>query len=190
MKDQGSGDNSSGFGSNPRTDGNGDSVQSRGPVTRCVVGVSDMRICERPGQIIVTHALGSCVGIVIFDPKVGIGGMLHYMLPLSRLDEEKAKRSPLMFGDTGIPMLFRESYRFGAVKERLRVVVAGGAQVFEQRDFFDIGARNITIARKMLWKNNVMIAAEHVGGHQPRTLYLDTSTGETWLTTRGIRIDL
>ena len=188
MKDRGTGDNISEYGSTPRNDGG--AVQPRGPVTRWVVGVSDMKICHHRGGILVTHALGSCVGIVLFDPEIGVGGMLHYMLPLSRLDQEKARKSPLMFGDTGIPMLFHESYKFGAVKERLRVIVAGGAQVFEQRDFFDIGARNITIARKMLWKNNVMIAAEHVGGHQPRTLYLDTATGETWLTTRGIRIDL
>jgi chemotaxis protein CheD len=95
-----------------------------------------------------------------------------------------------MFGDTGIPRLFKEAYKLGAAKESLRVVIAGGAQVFEKQDYFDIGKRNIVIARKLFWKNNVMLAAEHVGGHIPRTMYLDMHTGATWITSHGQRIDL
>jgi chemotaxis protein CheD len=95
-----------------------------------------------------------------------------------------------MFGDLGIPLLFEEAYRLGARKERLRVVIAGGAQVFEQEDTFAIGKRNIVIARKLFWKNNVLIAAENVGGSIPRTLYLDIGSGRTWFSSRGEETEL
>lgn len=157
---------------------------------RHIVGVSDMKLSRDRGDLIVTHALGSCVGVAIYDPVAAVGGILHYMLPLSKVDPEKAARNPFMFGDTGIPRLFKEAYRLGAEKERIRVVIAGGAQVFERKDFFDIGNRNIVIARKMFWKNHVMIDNEEVGGHVPRTLFLDVTNGEMWLTSHGQRIDL
>ena len=149
------------------------------------VGVSDMSVSNQVGDVIVTHALGSCIGIAVHDPTAHVGGILHYMLPLAKVDPDKAANNPFMFGDCGIPMLFEEAYRQGAVKENLRVVMAGGAQVFENQDFFDIGNRNIVIARKLFWKNHVMIAAEHVGGHIPRTLYLEIGSGRTWFSSHG-----
>jgi chemotaxis protein CheD len=157
---------------------------------RYTVGVSDMKLSAAAGDLIVTHALGSCIGVAIYDPSACVGGILHYMLPLSTVDPAKAAANPYMFGDTGIPSFFQEAYKLGAKKERLRIVMAGGAQVFEKQDFFDIGKRNIVIARKLFWKNNLMIAAEHVEGHIPRTLYLEMGSGRTWLTSRGVRYDL
>jgi chemotaxis protein CheD len=154
------------------------------------VGVSDMKLSSTPGDVIVTHALGSCIGVAIHDPDSSVGGILHYMLPLSSVDGAKAQQNPFMFGDTGIPLLFEEAYKLGAKKETIRVVIAGGAQVFEDRDFFDIGKRNTVIARKLFWKNNVLIAAENVGGHLPRTMFLEIGTGTTYFTSRGERSDL
>jgi chemotaxis protein CheD len=149
-----------------------------------------MKLSREPGDILVTHALGSCVGIGIYDPVACVGGLLHYMLPTASVDEAKARDKPCMFGDVGIPRLFKESYRLGAVKDRLRVVMAGGAQVFEKRDFFAIGKRNVVIARKVFWKNNVLIAAEHVGGHIPRTFYLEIGSGRMWITSNGRVMEL
>ena len=154
------------------------------------VGVSDMKLSATAGDIIVTHALGSCIGVAIHDPVACVGGILHYMLPMSTVDPVKAQNNPFMFGDIGIPTLFGEAYKLGATKENLRVVIAGGAQVFEQRDFFDIGKRNIVIARKLFWKNNIMIAAENVGDHIPRTMYLEVGTGKSWFTNRGEAVEL
>lgn len=149
-----------------------------------------MKFSNSPGDILVTHALGSCVGIVIYDPVHIVGGMLHYMLPLSTIDKDKATRNPLMFGDTGIPLLFQEIYKYGSVKSDLRIVMAGGANIFQKTEFFDIGNRNITIARKLFWKNNVMISAENIGGNIPRTLYLEIGSGKTWFTSNGESYEL
>jgi len=149
-----------------------------------------MKLSNGVGDIIVTHALGSCVGIAIHDPRAQVGGILHYMLPLSSIDKERAAKNPFMFGDMGIPELFRQAYTMGASRQNVRIVMAGGAQIIEAQDIFAIGKRNVVIARKMFWKNNLMIAAEHVGGNLPRTLYLEVGSGKAWLTAGGEKVDL
>lgn len=152
---------------------------------RHTIGISEMKVSRDPEDLLVTHALGSCIGVAIHDPVARVGGILHYMLPLSSLDPVKAATNPYMFGDSGIPAFFQEAYRLGAVKERLKVILAGGARVIETDSRFDIGSRNVVIARKLFWKNAVLITAEHVEGTIPRTLYLEVGTGRCWFTSRG-----
>lgn len=150
-----------------------------------IVGVGDMKISDNPEVVLVTYSLGSCIGVGIYDPAARVGGLLHYMLPESSIDQTKARNAPFMFGDTGIPMLFKETYKFGAKKNRLSVVVVGGAEILDQKGFFNIGKRNYAILRKLFWKNNVMIGFEDVGGNVNRTLKLEVGTGATWLKTSG-----
>jgi chemotaxis protein CheD len=150
-----------------------------------IVGVGDMKVSDKTDAVLATYSLGSCIGVCIYDPLVKVGGLLHYMLPESAIDEAKARQTPFMFGDTGIPMLFKETYRLGAVKNRLRVIVVGGAEILDQKGFFNIGKRNTTVLRKLFWKNNVMIDFEDVGGNVNRTLKLEVASGTTWLKTSG-----
>lgn len=157
---------------------------------RITVGIAEMSISRSTDDLLVTHALGSCIGITLHDPVANVGGILHYMLPLSSLDETKAQRNPFMFGDTGIPEFFQKAYKAGASKENLRVCMAGGASVIQDMHRFDIGERNVVIARKLFWKNAIMISAESVGGTFPRTLYLDMATGCTWFTSGRDRVEL
>ncbi len=157
---------------------------------RLVVGIAEMQITNQPDDLLVTHALGSCIGIAIHDPVACVGAILHYMLPLSSLDLVKAAKNPYMFGDTGIPTLFQKAHKAGATKENLRVCMAGGASVIQDTQNFDIGARNVVIARKLFWKNAVLISAEHVGGTAPRTLYLDMTNGSSWFTSGRDRVEL
>jgi len=152
------------------------------------VGVADMKHSASPGDVIITHALGSCLGITVWDPAVKIGGMLHVMLPCSRIDPGKAKERPFMFVDTGVPLLFKEAYRLGARKERLVVRVAGGAAVHgktDGEDLFRIGKRNVAMLRKLLWKNGILVDAEDVGGHCSRTMSLEVDTGRVVLRVDG-----
>lgn len=150
-----------------------------------IVGVGDMKISDNPEVVLVTYSLGSCIGVGIYDPAARVGGLLHYMLPESSIDQTKARNAPFMFGDTGIPMLFKETYKLGAKKNRLSVVVVGGAEILDQKGFFNIGKRNYAVLRKLFWKNNVMIGFEDVGGNVNRTLKLEVGTGATWLKTSG-----
>jgi chemotaxis protein CheD len=152
---------------------------------KIIVGVSDMKTSKDPAASLVTYSLGSCIGIAIYDPVAKAGGMLHYMLPESNLDGTKAKNNPFMFADTGIPALFKEAYRLGAKKQRMKVVVVGGAQILDQKGFFNIGKRNHMAVRKIFWKNQVMIDYEDVGGSVNRTIRLEIATGDVHIKVSG-----
>jgi len=152
---------------------------------RIIVGVSDMKVSNDPSSDIITYSLGSCIGLVVFDPVVKVGGILHYMLPESSLDREKAERNPYMFADSGIPLLFKESYKYNAVKKRMKISVFGGSQILDQKGFFNIGKRNYMALKKLLFKNNVLINYEDVGGNVNRTVRLEIKTGDIFVKTSG-----
>ena len=130
------------------------------------------------GQALVTHALGSCLGVMIYDPVAKVGGLLHAMLPLSKINPEKAATNPHMFVDTGVPELFQAVYALGGWKERIVVKVAGCASPLSAGEMFRIGERNHLMLKKLLWKNNILIAAEDVGGTAGRTVRFDLDTGQ------------
>lgn len=152
---------------------------------KIVVGISDMKVSNKPDDVLITYSLGSCIGVVIWDPVAKAGGMLHYMLPDSSLDKEKAQAKPFMFADSGIPLLFKETYKYGALKNRLIVKVVGGSQIMDNAGIFNIGKRNHAVLRKMFWKNNIIIAKEDVGGTGNRTVSLEIGTGITRLKVSG-----
>jgi len=141
------------------------------------VGISDCAVSNDEDVVITTHALGSCVGLIIYDPAARVGGLLHYMLPDSNMDKERAQKNPFMFADTGIPLLFHTAYKAGARKERIQVTALGGAQILGVNDTFNIGKRNLLSMRKILWKAGVMLHNEDVGGTSPRTARLEIATG-------------
>jgi chemotaxis protein CheD len=141
------------------------------------VGIADLVMTADPRATLVTYALGSCIGVTVFDPVARVGGMLHFMLPQSALSAEKARKSPCMFADAGVPLLFTRAYELGARKERLIVCAAGGAEILADEGHFKIGSRNRTMLRKLFWKNNVLIAAEDTGGTHSRTLTLRLEDG-------------
>jgi chemotaxis protein CheD len=149
-----------------------------------VVVVSDMKIAKN-GDILVTHALGSCLGLTVWDPELRIGGLLHAMLPLSKINKEKAAANPYMFVDTGVPTLFRQLYDQGAQKTRLVVKAAGCGNPLGKNEMFKIGERNHTLLKKLLWKNNVMLAAEDCGGTKSRTVYFNVTNGEVTISSGG-----
>ncbi len=152
---------------------------------RHTVGVASMKVSARKEDLIVTHALGSCLGITVHDPVNCVGGLLHVMLPVSSIDPAKAEDNPCMFVDTGVPQLFRECYNSGADRSKLIVKVAGGAAFRDQNDLFAIGKRNYILLRKLFWKNGFIISAEEVGGTISRTLFLEIATGKTWIRSGG-----
>jgi chemotaxis protein CheD len=140
-----------------------------------------MQVSDDPKVTVVTYALGSCIGLTVYDPVGRVGGLLHYMLPESSINPDKAQSNPCMFADTGIPLLFQEVYRLGGDKRRMQVKAAGGAQLLDDSGYFNIGKRNYMALRKILWANNVLIRAENVGGQVNRTVRLDMSSGRVWV---------
>ena len=149
-----------------------------------IVLVGDMKTGQN-GDTLVTHALGSCLGLMVFDPAAKVGGLLHAMLPLSGINPEKALANPAMFVDTGVPLLFRTLYGQGAAKARLVVKAAGCGSPMGQNEVFKIGERNYTVLKKLLWKNNILLESEDVGGTSSRTIHFDVSTGQVTLSAGG-----
>ena len=150
-------------------------VSTLPPVTsdRLVVGIGEFAIATRPDQAIVTHALGSCIAVCLFDPVAGVAAMLHFLLPESSINPERARTQPAAFADTGIPLLFQTAYQYGLEKKRTIVRLAGGAEVGEASSAaLQIGKRNAMAAKNLMWKNGVLIKSQDVGGNVARTVHL------------------
>lgn len=159
---------------------------------RQVVGVGDLKISASQGDSLVTYGLGSCLGMTLYDPQAKVGGLLHVVLPNSQVDPDKAKANPYVFVDTGVPSLFKQAYKLGAVKSRCEIKVVGGAQTAAcgDSDHFQIGKRNWTALKKLLWRNGVMVAVHHVGGTSSRTVTMDMATGQLQLRIDGQTLSL
>jgi chemotaxis protein CheD len=153
--------------------------------TQIVVGIADCQTTKDRTATLVTYALGSCVGIGVFDPASSVGGLLHILLPESSMDTAKAAKNPCMFADTGVTALVTRCLGLGAVKSRLRVWLAGGSAVMDDRGVFNIGKRNQLAVRKALWKAGLLALSEDLGGQGSRTVRLDVGTGTFWIRAAG-----
>jgi chemotaxis protein CheD len=154
-------------------------------VKTIVVGISDMKVSNNPDEVLITYSLGSCLGVIIYDPVVRVAGMLHSMLPLSKIDPHKATVSPYMFVDTGIPLLFRLAYSMGAEKNNIIVKAVGCSSLLDEKGFFKIGERNFTVLRKLLWKNNILIEKQDIGGSMSRTVSIIVGNGDVKIKSAG-----
>jgi len=150
-----------------------------------VIGVADCRVTGDTSSVLITYALGSCVGVSIYDPVARVGGLLHFMLPEAPADAARTGKSPYMFADSGISMMFREAYEKGAQKRRLRVCIAGGARIVDEHGIFNIGKRNCLAIRKIFWKAGVLVHAEETGGNMARTMRVDMASGRIFLRSPG-----
>jgi chemotaxis protein CheD len=156
------------------------------------VSIGEFVVSDRPDDVITTVALGSCIAVCLWEPKARVAGMLHFMLPESTLNEERARERPAVFANTGIPLLFHAAYELGADKKRCAVRLVGGAELatagMEQGDgkgVFNVGRRNVLAARAVLWRNGIMTGGELVGGTVARTIAMNVSDGRIIVKTDG-----
>ncbi|MFP4547992.1 MAG: chemotaxis protein CheD [Fidelibacterota bacterium] len=154
------------------------------------VDISDLKISDNENDILVTYSLGSCVGVTLYDPEEKIGGLIHCMLPLSKVDREKARKNPYMFVDTGLMKMLQDMYARGAKKKNLIAKLAGGAKLLDKNNIFNVGERNIVVVRKILWKNDILIKGMDVGGSKSRTVRLYMDSGRTTVRNKGEENDL
>ena len=141
------------------------------------VGMAEMKISSAPA-VVVARGLGSCVGVALYDPLKKVGGIAHPMLP--RMGEFKAKGNPGRYVDYMISLMIDEMQRKGCRLNMLTAKIFGGAHMFSsipQDSAFNIGARNIKVAREKLESYAIRLASEEVGGNYGRTIFLDLDTG-------------
>ena len=143
-----------------------------------VVGISDYKLAKNPG-VLVTYALGSCVGICIYDRKLKIGGLSHIMLPDSTMFT-RGEINRMKFADTAICDMISILVNKGADKKSLSAKIAGGAQMFkvqEDSQLGNIGERNIKSVKNALSELRIPLLAEDTGLNYGRTVYFDIETG-------------
>lgn len=149
------------------------------------VGMADLNICKAP-NIITTLGLGSCIGLILYDPVTKVGGMVHYMLP----DSTKVRNNSNIakFGDTGIRELLKRVVAAGANRNHLIAKMAGGAKMFEVSGLSEvgnIGARNAEAAKEILKELGIRLVAEDTGLNYGRTVELHCDTGEFYIKSVG-----
>jgi chemotaxis protein CheD len=150
-----------------------------------LVGIAQLVLGEKPGDILIAPNLGSCLGISVYDPTTGRGGMVHCLLPLSKSDPIKAANNPCMYVDTGFTMLLDKLLHSGTDKKKLQIIAVGGANINDENNVFEIGKKNVTVLKKLLWKNGLLLKAEDMGDSISRTLLLHIETGKVLLKSKG-----
>jgi chemotaxis protein CheD len=156
--------------------------------------IAEICISKNPEDILGVFGLGSCLGIILYDPKLKVGGILHSLLPsMPNCRQEGLSKSeqPLLFVDQGLPLLYQQLKVLGAVPDRLKAYIAGGATFGnDQKDLFAIGLRNFVVACETLRGLKLPLTAKDVGGRISRTVNLEVGSGRVWLESGGKARDL
>ena len=150
---------------------------------KITVGIADMKLAKCSG-ILITYALGSCIGLCFHDPRIKLGALLHVMLPLNM---ETGRKNPLKYADTGIRETLRQMEAQGASRSRITVKIAGGAKMFEVNggNLGNIGQRNIESVHTILRKEGIRLLGEYVGGSVARTMLFDVDSGQSCIRSYG-----
>ena len=153
--------------------------------TRERVAISEYKVAQAPAEL-VTYGLGSCLGITLYDPEEGIGGLAHTLLPKPKAGMDTSRMTK--FVDSSIRLMVDELVAMGAVLERLEAKIFGGANMFEALQEWSgesIGQRNIASARETLEGLGIPLKAEDVGGNFGRTLVFNLESGK--VTVKSVR---
>ncbi len=141
-----------------------------------------MNASNNPAETLVSFFIGSWIGVTFHDPVSIVGGILNFILPDSAIfDAAKKKKHPFMFADTGIPAFLQALTDMGAKTDRMKVVIAGGAQVLDQTGVFNIGQKNYHATKSLFSANKISIHYEDIGGIQARTLSLNLGSGASFI---------
>ena len=150
------------------------------------VGMADMKLCEPPDTI-TTVGLGSCVGLVLYDLRTKLCGMIHIMLPDSTKIKNNANRAK--FADTAINDMIENMKKKGSVKHNIVAKIAGGAQMFgfggDKMDSMRVGEKNVEAVKSNLSKYGIRILAEDTGLNYGRTIIFEPATGKLIIHTVG-----
>lgn len=143
------------------------------------VKAGEVVVSKAAADVLITIApVGSCVAVCLWDPASGVGGMLHFLWPDSKLNPESAGTAPACFADTGVQLLFDQAVSMGAVKGRCKVRLVGGAEIADREQADRWAKRNLLAVRSVLWRNGVFLEGEEVGGTKARRATLTVSNGE------------
>lgn len=136
-----------------------------------------------PGEYYVTArdmllvtVLGSCVAACIRDPKNGIGGMNHFMLPESG-DRGDVISTSMRYGGYAMEVLVNQLVKLGANRNRLEAKVFGGGAVLRGFTTVNVGERNSQFVLEYLQTERIRVASQDLMGLYPRKVYYFPASG-------------
>jgi chemotaxis protein CheD len=151
-----------------------------------MVGMAEIKVSKHSGDVLVALGLGSCVGVCVYDRQAKIAGMAHVVLPAKL---HAGEDPPGKFANTAVPALLEEMSRQGAVFSRLKVAVAGGAQLFSFNGAgprLDVGQRNQAAVLSALEECGLTVAGQDLGGSIGRTVHFWVENGCVRVKTIGM----
>ncbi len=139
-----------------------------------MVRMGELAVSRTPGHVLVSLGLGSCIGLALVDPRSGVAGLAHVVLPDSAGRADAAGR----FADRAVPKLLAAVGNLGATRMRLKAVLVGGASMFALgAGGLDVGPRNESAVREALKALRIPIAATETGGNRGRTIRVTVDSG-------------
>lgn len=126
---------------------------------------------------LVSTVLGSCISVCLYNPRLKVGGINHYMLPLWNSEGLATPK----YGNIATEKLVEKMIALGSQKSELIAKVFGGANQLSKTNNgmnYSIGDRNYGVAKDILNKHGIKIVAESVGGFRGRKMLYNTYTGE------------
>lgn len=127
---------------------------------------------------VITTVLGSCISACIRDPIFGIGGMNHFMLPISAdggWGGETAGNAT-RYGNFAMEHLINEILKNGGARQNLEVKIFGGGKVLA--NMTNVGQRNIDFVKEYIRVEGLKLLAEDVGDVFPRKVQYNPLTGK------------
>ena len=131
-------------------------------------------VTDKPDETLVT-VLGSCVAACIRDPRLGIGGMNHFMLPQVRSGGWGRDSESARFGNFAMEKLINELMKMGCARESLEIKVFGGGNVTDSN--IAVGSNNAQFALRYLEAERLRCVAQDLGGRFPRRIHYSPTTG-------------
>jgi chemotaxis protein CheD len=139
-----------------------------------MVRMGELKISNRPGDVLVSLGLGSCIGLALVDRRAGAAGLAHIVLP--EATGSPAPEALHKFADHAVPALFEGLSERGASRVFTEAVLVGGASMFAA-GAMEVGLRNAEAVRSLVAARRVPVVAEAVGGTRGRTIRVDVASG-------------
>lgn len=150
-----------------------------------VVALGEVKVARGDNRVLACLGLGSCVGLAAFDPVARIGGMAHIVLSNSH---GKTGEGSAKYANVAVPLLIEKMKDLGAWPSRLKIKIAGGAQMSPARglgDVFRIGEDNVEAVKSVLASRGIPIIGSNIGGHRGRTFRLNLNNGSATVSSAG-----
>jgi chemotaxis protein CheD len=151
-----------------------------------VVGISDCKVGSGADESVITYALGSCVGLALYDARAKVGGILHIMLPDSSVRSSNAELNPFMYADSGVQAFLQLLASRGADRARLVAKAAGGANMLRHSSVLDIGMRNIEAVMAIIERERIPLLGRSLGGTVGRSMQISLDDGTVHIRLLGV----